>query len=251
MPLNSEKIKQNLRSDLTVRVLGSTDSTNNEAKRYAPTDGANRVLIAADRQTAGRGRLGRSFYSPAGGLYMTLSLPVTDTAENTQRLTCAAAVAACGAIGELTALSPMIKWVNDIYADGRKVAGILCELVTDELNRPMRVIIGIGVNLTTESFPDDIANKAGRIGHADPDRLCALIADNIIDLLDHLDDDSFIEKYSSLNLCLGRTIRYTDRDGEHTAEAVSIAPDGSLIVDENGSPRRLNSGEISLAGSLW
>ena len=251
MPLNSEKIKKNLHSDLTVRVLGSTDSTNNEAKRSAENDGTARVLIAADSQTAGRGRLGRSFYSPSGGLYMTLSIPVTDTAENTQRLTCAAAVAVCEAVGETTGLSPLIKWVNDIYVDGRKVAGILCELVTDELNRPLRVIIGIGINLTTESFPDDIANKAGRIGHADPDRLCAIIADKMIDMLDHLDDDSYIEKYASLNLCIGRTIRYTDRDGEHTAKAISIAPDGSLTVDENGFPRRLNSGEISLSGSLW
>ena len=246
MPLESEKIRNNLHSGLAVRVLSDTDSTNNEAKRRAKEDEEAAILYAADTQSSGRGRLGRSFYSPPGGLYMTLSIPLSSPAESIQRLTCAAAVAVCDAISDLTDLSPMIKWVNDIYVSNRKVAGILCELVLDELNRPLRVIIGVGVNLTTNAFPADIAEKAGNIGDVSAERLCALIADNLMNGYGQLNDNSFLEKYVRLNLCIGKTIRYADARGEHTATATGIAEDGSLIVSDGGSARRLNSGEISV-----
>lgn len=246
MPLNADRIKEFLKSGLTVYTFGRTDSTNNEAKRGLGRDRGRAVLYAADSQTAGRGRLGRDFYSPAGGLYMTLSLPLSGTERRLGRVTCAAAVAVCEAISALTGLSPAVKWVNDIYVDGRKVAGILAELVLDSLNRPAAIIIGVGVNLTTEAFPAEIADRAGRIGDCDPDRLCAAIADNIVSEYERLSDDSFLEKYIALNFCLGRRITYTDLAGEHTATAVTIAPDGALIVDEGGERRALSSGEVSI-----
>ena len=246
MPLNAERIKKFLKNDIEIYAFPAIDSTNNEAKRNADRGRGGLALYAADSQTGGRGRLGRSFYSPEGGLYMTLSLPVSGSPESLRRLTCAAAVAVCEAIGSLTGLSPTVKWVNDIYVDGRKVAGILAELVLDEVNTPAAVIIGIGVNLTTEDFPEDVADRAGSIGDCDPDRLCAEIADNIVDEYRRLDDDSFLEKYISLNFCLGGTVTYADRYGSHTATAVTISRDGSLIVEENGERKALSSGEVSI-----
>ena len=177
---------------------------------------------------------------------MTLSLPVGDNVQTVQRLTCAAAVAVCEAIGELTGLSPAVKWVNDVYVNGRKVAGILAELVSDEENRPAAVIIGIGVNLTTEGFPEEFADRAGSVGDIDANLLCTRIADNLTERYDHLNDNSFLEQYRELSLCLGRRIRYTDADGDHIAEAIGIGDDGCLIVTENGIKKSLRSGEISI-----
>jgi len=246
MPLNRKKIETSLHHPAGVRVYSVIDSTNNEAKRRAAEDRGRYTIYAADSQTAGRGRRGHSFYSPDSGLYMTLSLPVGKSAGSIPLLTCAAAVAVCEAIAALSDLSPAVKWVNDVYVGGRKAAGILAELVTDSMNAPIAVIIGVGVNLTTAVFPDEIADLAGSVGDIDPNLLCAAIADRLIAWYESGDYYSIIEKYRSLSFCLGREIRYTDADGEHTAEAVGIDDDGSLIVIENGKKRSLRSGEISI-----
>lgn len=245
MPLNREKIEKNMTNPVTLRLFDTVGSTNDEAKRSAPSD-AGLVLYAADRQTAGRGRRGHSFYSPPTGLYMTLSLPAAGKAADLQRLTCAAAVAVCDALTALGVLNPAVKWVNDVYLNGKKAAGILAELVTDDLNRPFRVIVGVGVNLTTAEFPAEFAEKATGAGDLDPSLLCAAIADRLIGWYDRLHDASLIERYKALNLVIGRQITYADRGGVHTAKAVDIAPDGSLLVVENGSIKQLSSGEISV-----
>ena len=244
MPLNREKIEKNITNPVTVRTFSEIGSTNDEAKRRAGQD-AGIVLYAADSQSAGRGRRGRSFFSPPTGLYMTLSLPVGGIAD-TQRLTCAAGVAVCGAIAELSGLSPCVKWVNDVYLDGKKAAGILAELVTDAQNRPLRAIVGVGVNLTTSVFPAEFADRAASVGDVDPSLLCAAITDRLIGLCRNLNDPAVMERYKALNFVIGQQIAYDGRDGEHTATAVDIAPDGSLIVDENGTKESLRSGEISI-----
>lgn len=245
MALNPEKIRKNLQNPMQIRVFSSVDSTNDEAKRRADSD-VGAVLYAAGYQTAGRGRRGHSFWSPPTGLYMTLSLPAAGSAADLQRMTCAAAVAVCGALSALGGLRPSVKWVNDILLDGKKIAGILAELVTDGDNRPIRVVVGVGVNLTTTSFPAEFAARAGSAGDLDPDRLCAAIADNLIEAYRNLRDPVIMDAYRALNLCLGRQITYTDRDGAHTATAVDVAPDGSLIIEENGNKKNLHSGEISI-----
>ena len=244
--LNPENIKKRLKHEIFLNFFYEVASTNDEAKHHAAENTGKYALYAADRQTSGRGRRGRSFYSPNGGLYMTLSLPVKGSPESVQRLTCAAAVAVCEAIAELTVLSPTVKWVNDIYVDGRKVAGILAELVTDEQNRPLAVIIGIGINLTTNCFPEEFADRAGSIGAVDPNLLCAAVTDRLIDSYEADDYSTVMNKYASLNFCIGRMVAYTDARGEHLAFAKSINPDGSLVVEENGKRTTLNSGEISV-----
>ena len=250
MPLNREKIEKNMINPVTIRTFSVIGSTNDEAKRRAAED-VGAVLYAADSQTSGRGRRGHSFYSPPTGLYMTLSLPIEGDSADVQRLTVAAAVAVCDALAACGGLKPSVKWVNDVYLEGKKVAGILAELVTDALNRPSRVIVGIGVNLTTAAFPAEFAARAGSAGDIEPSLLCAAITDGLIGMYAHLDDPAVIERYKALNFVIGRQITYTDRDGEHTATAADIAPDGSLIVDENGKKISLHSGEISVNASLW
>lgn len=245
MALDIEILSKKMQKKAAVHLYDSIDSTNNEAKRRAASDRGIH-LYATAHQTAGRGRRGREFYSPKDtGLYMTLSFPIAETAD-IQRVTCAAGVAVCEAIDALSDKTPRIKWVNDIIIDGRKAAGILAELITDDDNRPLSVIVGIGLNLTTEDFPDEFAEKAGHIGDIQPEDLCAAISDNLIELFSDLNNNSVIEKYTALNLCIGRTVRYTKDGAERSAKAVDISPDGGLVVEENGSIITLNSGEISV-----
>ena len=177
MKLNAEKISQIV--PIPIHLYDSVDSTNNEAKRRADADRGCH-LYAAGRQTAGRGRRGHSFYSPDTGLYMTLSLPVGDDLQSVQKITCAAAVAVCDAIESLSDNEPRIKWVNDIYVNGKKAAGILTELLTDSKNQPLAVIVGIGLNLNTESFPAEFADRAGNLGDIDINALCGTIAARLI-----------------------------------------------------------------------
>jgi len=245
MALDIEILSKKMQKKAAVHLYDSVDSTNNEAKRRADTDNGIH-LYATMHQTSGRGRRGRDFYSPKDtGLYMTLSYPIAETAD-IQRVTCAAGVAVCEAIEALSDKTPRVKWVNDIIIDGRKVAGILAELVTDDDNRPISVIVGIGLNLTTEEFPDDFAEKAGCIGDIQPEALCAAISDNLIGMFSDLDNNSVLEKYKALNLCIGRAVRFTKDGAEHEATGIDISADGGLVVEENGDIYTLNSGEISV-----
>ena len=245
MLLQKEKILSRIHFPVAVHLYDSVDSTNNEAKRRLDTDGMH--LYATTHQTAGRGRRGHDFYSPKDtGLYMTLSFPLSGDPADIQKVTCAAAVAVCEAISALSDRRPQIKWVNDIYIDGKKVAGILTELLCDKENQPAAVIVGIGLNLTTEHFPAEFANRAGSIGDIEPNDLCGTVADRLIHLFGSLADNSVIEKYKRLNLCIGHTVAFTKDGLEHIAKAVDITADGGLAVEENGKRTVLHSGEISV-----
>lgn len=244
MKLKSEIILQFIGSPIAVHLYDSVDSTNDEAKRRADSG---ICLYATQHQTAGRGRRGNSFYSPKDtGLYMTLSLPLSGTPSSVQKITCAAAVAVCEAAEALSGKQPQIKWVNDILLDGKKAAGILTELLTDSKNQPRAVIIGIGLNLTTNEFPEEFAKTAGNLGEIEPNALCGTIADRLIDLVHHLEDNSIIEKYKQRNICIGKTVTYGKDGRVHTAQAVDIDADGGLVVEENGTRSTLRSGEISI-----
>lgn len=247
MPLLQEKILQNLKNPVSLHIYDSIDSTNNEARRRAGFDKGCH-LYAAARQTAGRGRRGHSFYSPEDtGLYMTLSLPFGESFADIQFLTCAAAVSVCEAIEEFSGKAPQIKWVNDIFITGKKVAGILSELICAEGYTASAVIIGIGVNLKTESFPADIADIAGSIGDIEPEKLCASIADRLIGYYNDLSNNSLLEKYKSRSLCIGRDVTFVLNGKKITAPAVDIDSSGGLVVDINGERVTLNSGEISVS----
>jgi BirA family transcriptional regulator, biotin operon repressor / biotin---[acetyl-CoA-carboxylase] ligase len=116
--------------------------------------------VQAESQTAGRGRFGRKFYSPPkSGIYLSVLLPFT----NAELLTVGAAVAVLQSIEEVTGKRADVKWVNDVYLNGKKIAGILAEAVVDKDGKPAAVILGVGINVVspTGDFPEDIQNKAG------------------------------------------------------------------------------------------
>ena len=145
---------------ILVAFADEIDSTSAEARRWAECGGKAPALFVAERQTAGRGRLGRSFYSPSDtGIYMTLLLEIGEDFPDTAGLTSAAAVAVLRGTDRLTQGKTQIKWVNDILLDGKKICGILAEsfLVGDKTY----AAIGIGVNVSTKDFPEDIRGIAG------------------------------------------------------------------------------------------
>ena len=158
-------------AQLDLRVFDEIDSTNLEAKRLAMT-GLSRCAVIADRQTAGRGRLGRSFYSPPGcGIYTSLLLrPRPDQLADVTLLTTAAGVAVCRALEKAAGVQAEIKWVNDLYLNGKKICGILTEGVTDfESGMIESIVIGYGVNFRDDAhLPEELRPIVGSVFGAEP-----------------------------------------------------------------------------------
>ena len=154
-------------SRLKIRLscLESVDSTNAYCKRLAAQGAPEGTLVIANAQTGGRGRMGRSFYSPPGlGVYMSLLLRPDAPADCVQSLTAFTAVAVCRAIEDTAELSPEIKWVNDILLDGKKLCGILCESAVGA-GGVEYAVVGIGLNVITrtEDFPPELRDTAGSL----------------------------------------------------------------------------------------
>lgn len=247
--LDREKIKDLLcRSGAEVIVYDTIDSTNNEAKRLLAQGSVKEAVIAAEEQTAGRGRQGKSFYSPSGsGLYMTLVLRPEGELCNFTLMTSAAAVAVSETIESLCDVETQIKWVNDILIGGRKVVGILTEAIS--AGGETAVIVGIGVNITTEDFPQEIRDKACSVGESvSRNILAAEIAKRLFALCDRLPHDrSYMQHYRSRSCVLGRRIVFTESGIEYGAVAESIDDGGGLwVVLESGERRLLCGGEISV-----
>ncbi len=244
--LSKNRIKRYTSNKLQVFVFEEIDSTNSEAVRKLNEGISTPALFVAERQTAGRGRRGRSFYSDGGGLYMTLA--VNCSAENSVGLTTLAAVAVAEAIENLTGISAKIKWVNDIYVRDKKVCGILCESVTDKQSGEMyAAIIGIGINLNVKEFPNELDGIAGNLGcnQLSKNLLAAHITNRILELIES--DEEYISSYKQKSLVLGKEIFYIKNDVQYDAVAADITENGGLIVkNADGSTETLTSGEITL-----
>lgn len=222
---------------------GITDSTNTRAKEYIKEHAPARALFVANGQTEGRGRLGRSFYSPEStGIYMTYAFKTDASLADTVRITTAAAVAVARAIDA----DVRIKWVNDLYLDGKKVCGILTEAVNGADGRLSHIIIGIGINVTTDIFPDDISDKAGAIGDTDKDALINRICKNLSAIADDIGDTSYLAYYRKHMLWQGERIMYTENNEGHEATVIGVDDFGGLIVEQDGNQKILRSGEISI-----
>ena len=242
-------------ADFGIFVFDEIDSTQNFGKKLAVEGKLNRALVTADSQTAGRGRYGKSFYSPGStGIYMSLVIRVDRDIKDFISITFATAVAVARVIERHSDLKPMIKWVNDIWIDDKKAAGILTEAVTDfESGMLSYVIIGIGMNLTTEAYPDDLKDIACSIEDMDisRNRLIAEIAGEVFKVSELLlsseeGKGELLSEYKKRSLVLGKNI-YWNRGGvKYTGKAVDINDEGNLVVDTEEGTCILNSGEISV-----
>lgn len=236
---------------LAVYLHRTIDSTNDEAKRLLAEGKTGPALIVAEEQTAGRGRQGKTFYSPEHeGIYMTFSFPTALPLTSAVSVTTAAAVAVFLAIRDLTGIETEIKWVNDIYLNGKKICGILTEAISDlESGRAAHIILGIGLNFSNTEFPAELQGIAGSLNPTGVIRnqMVARILDRLLDVVSNLGDDGYLAIYREHSMVIGREIEYI-RDGDRfTARAVDIDEDGALIVeDTRGERTTLSSGEITV-----
>lgn len=229
-----------------VLVYPSIDSTNLEAKRRA-LSGEGQALIVAKAQTAGRGRLGRSFYSPdATGVYFSVLHTVTAPLSDAVSVTSAAAVAVMRAIKRVCGVQTEIKWVNDLYLDGKKVCGILAESVPVEGG--IGIVVGVGINLRDADFPDTLADIAGAL-HTNVSRveLIAAVCRELLPYLKEPTDRSWLDDYRHHSFVLGHPITWIRGNECFEGVALDIDGDGGLIVrDRLGVVQTLSSGEISV-----
>ena len=226
------------------------DSTNTEARRIAAAGAGENTLIIARAQTAGRGRMGRSFYSPDGtGLYATLLYYPDRPISELGGLTCATALAAAMAIEQLCGVSPRIKWVNDLYLGGRKVCGILCESFGTE--HGTAVAIGIGINLTTKDFPSEISGIAGSLqAKIDPEALALCICDHLLPYLQSGDNTLWLEGYRDRFLLSGMRVECITAKDRFPATVHGIDDTGALLViKDDGAQHTLYAGEVSLSAT--
>lgn len=226
------------------------DSTNVQARRIAATGEKQNALIIARAQSAGRGRMGRSFYSPADtGLYMTLLFYPERPIAELSGLTCAAAWASALAIEQTCGQKPRIKWVNDLYLDGRKVCGILCESFGTPHGRA--IAIGIGINLTTQKFPDALGNIAGSL-HTDLDSqaLALLICDFLLPYLQSGDNTLWQDGYRARFMLCGMRVHCITQDGTYPATVQDVTDTGALrVTTDDGCTHILYAGEVSIGAA--
>ena len=249
--LTEEGVRSYLPEDLknnTIILLKTVDSTNTYGKKIAADGAENGTVIIADQQTAGRGRRGNSFYSPdKKGIYMSIILRGTPLKENPDLLTICAGCSVCAAIEKLTDKKPLIKWVNDVYLEGKKICGILSEATLDiESSTVDSVVVGIGVNLTTDKFPEEIREKAGSIGEPIArNQIAAEILTQLYRCLDRSREENLAD-YRAHSLVLGKEVHYISNNESRSGKATDIDEKGQLIVITENGREVLNSGEISV-----
>lgn len=235
---------------MEIDVYDTIDSTNSQAKRELSAGNVSEKLIVAQMQTAGRGRRGRSFYSPKDmGIYMSLILRPQLNLQDSLLITSAVAVAVCRALDRYAPGKIGIKWVNDIYLNGKKICGILTEAISDfELGALQSVIIGIGINLRPQEFPEELT-QAASIGRSDISRneVIGKVTNAVMEVLAHLKEAQVLAEYRKRSILLGKGITFEQNGNTCRATALDIDEHGGLVVrTEQGRVVTLNSGEITV-----
>lgn len=257
MKLNAKKIEK-YSKNIKVNSFYCVNSTNTVARSLASNGADEGAVVTAIKQTAGKGRLGRTFLSKKGGVYFSLVLRPQKATEDTLFITVAAAVAAARAIEVVSGKKCEIKWVNDIFINGKKVCGILTEgeFNTDgELNF---AILGVGINLFEPrgSFPDNLPiadsvfhkNDKKFFKNAKKERIIGGFVNNFFKFYNNLQQKEFIKEYQQRSFLTGKEITYAKDGATHKATVIGIDDDARLIVKQDGKTDALSHGEIQIVG---
>lgn len=234
------------------------DSTNEAGKRAGREGCSHGAVFWADVQTAGKGRRGRSWYSDvAENLYFTILLRPALTPEKATMLTLVMAYAVAQAINQSTGLEALIKWPNDIVVRDKKVCGILSEMKLTGTNMDY-CVIGVGVNVSTQTFAEDIADKATALDmEADvpTDRenllwkILEIFEKEYDEFLVHENLDFMQQEYNELLINRNRPVKVLEPQGEYEALARGINATGELVVElTDGSIQKVYAGEVSVRG---
>ncbi len=228
-----------------VRCAATVPSTNAAVKALALNGAPEGTAMLADTQTQGRGRLGRTFCSEEGGLYLSLLLRPERPAAELMTLTARAAVCVRQAIMDTCQIDTQIKWVNDLYLHGKKVCGILTELVGSE--NPAAVV-GIGINCSQTAFPEALSGIATSLlletgKPIDKELLAAATLKNLFTVL----DTPWLDAYRAACMNIGKPVKVLSPQGEKEAFAVDITDTAALTVRyPDGTVEDLSTGEISI-----
>ena len=235
------------------------DSTNNRAKELAKGGAPHGTVIISGSQTAGRGRLGRSFHSPEGlGIYLSVILRPDCPPEELMHLTSCAAVAMCDAVEHVSGIRPGIKWINDLILDKQKLGGILTELsVNPKTTKTDYAIIGVGINCLhrKEDFPEELQSIATSLALAgkqvSPADLAAAMVTALHKMDSRLPEDKWLimRQYRTACITLKKKVTVIRGDQIRFAKAWDVDDEGRLAVSfSDGTVELLNSGEVTIRG---
>ena len=228
-------------------------STNTIVKGLVPSGLPEGFVLAAERQTAGRGRLGRSFESPEGGLYLSMLLYPQCLPEETATLTPCAAVAVSRAIEKLCGIVPEIKWPNDLQINGKKLCGILTE--SSNCRGRRFVVIGAGLNVNTKvsELPVELRELAASIynetgTYTDIEKLTETIIRELDSMYESWKTDKryCLEEYRKKCSSIGCDITLIRGEEKIPAHSLDVDESFALIVEEGGQRKRIDFGEISV-----
>ena len=224
-----------------------TDSTSTRAREYAEGNPGEEAIFIANSQTAGRGRRGRSFVSkPGAGIYISfLNRPVARGFDAT-KITAESAVRLCSAIESLCDCRIEIKWVNDLFLGGKKLAGILTEGKVENDGKIAYQIVGMGINVYKNAISDEISSIATSLEDEinlapDRSRLAARIIKEMLSEKDCFDD------YKSRSVVIGKEVTVIKQGESYPARVIDLNPDYSLLLDLGGRTERLFTGEVSIS----
>ena len=236
------------------------DSTNTKIKTLALEGAPHGTVVIAAHQTAGRGRMGRSFHSPSGmGLYLSVLLRPLCPPEALMHLTCSAGVATCNGIESCTGFRPGIKWVNDLIAEEKKLGGILTQLSLDPKTGLVNfAIVGIGINChhRPEDFPPELSSIATSLAQCLPSapsvsQLAAALISALYEMDQRLlaNHRQLMEQYQQDCVTLGKPVTVIRENAQQQGVALSVDHRGGLVVEyADGSRETVNSGEVSIRG---
>lgn len=240
----------------SIKVYDEIDSTNSAAKEMGTAGAAHGTVIIAEKQTMGRGRLGRTFVSPSGtGLYMSIIIRPEINLEDAGFITSTAAVAVAEAVEKLIDREVQIKWVNDLYMNERKICGILTEASLGlEMKSLDMAVIGIGINVRSvkDVMPEELSSIATSIEDetgiaVDRNELCAEVLNRLEYWLDKIESHEFLFEYRRREYLTGKLITANVGGETLVGNALGIDNNANLMIElPDGEIRHLGSGEASL-----
>ena len=249
-----EQVLGNIGNDLPIYVYNSIDSTNTKAKELSENGYKGNAVIIADSQTAGRGRMGRSFISDGGkGLYLSILLGKESVRGTGITLTTYMAVIAARVIERLSGADVSIKWVNDLYLNGKKLSGILTEGRADPADGSLSyAVCGIGVNLLSQDFDPEVKNIATTLEdetgkQIDVNILAKELIKEFFDNLSLAGTKEISDEYKRRSFLIGKRVNVIKANTTYPAKVIDINDDCELIVKrDNGEAEALYTGEVSL-----
>lgn len=252
--MNKKILEEYLNQKLNITIFDELDSTNNYLKKLGSQGENEDTLVIAQSQTNGRGRMGRTFYSPdETGIYFSLLLHPEFSAEKSLFLTVMAAVSVAETVMKYNKNDVKIKWVNDIYIDGKKVCGILTEGSINAEKKLDYAVVGIGINVIApeNDFPEDIKDIAtaifpGKTQEYIKEKIVAEVVNRFFKMYNGIDTD-FVKRYKDYSFLTGKEINIISAGSVRPATVLDITDDCHLLVkNEKGEIEEISSGDVSV-----